>query len=143
MAEFIFAPFHDHEHSPSIETQLDAFAAVGVKKAITWCSTTISWERAQPDQLACEFRFLAPFTYKHHDILIASLSLPSNVFVQVALLKSDFRVATEWTSAHRGKGSREELCIAIRDLLRFHHKIIGLDAFQGVGLRFTSLDQEP
>lgn len=134
-AEFIFAPFHDPEHSSGIPDQIEPGSASGLVRDHSWCWTTLAWENADPARSAFTYRFVAPFSVRHHDTLIVSLSLPVGARVELALLVRGYHRASRWIGGFIGKGHRQELKIPVSRLFPAPRALVGGRQFSGLALR--------
>ena len=134
-AEFIFAPFYDPEHSAGISDELEPGSATGLVREHGWCWTSIYWNDTNPESSAFLYRFIAPFSVRHHDTLIVALSLPPEASVEVALLVRGSRRVSRWVGGFKGKGHRQELKIPISRLFPMPRALVGRRQFSGLALR--------
>lgn len=142
-AEFIFAPFHDPEHSSRIPDKLEPGSATGLAREHVWCWTTINWSDATPGSNAFTYRFRAPFNIRHHDMLVLSLSMPPGATIDIALLGFSDQSLSGWVLAGTGKGHRQELKIPITRLRSTLLKIFGRRQFFGLALRCQAATNGP
>lgn len=142
-AEYIFAPFHDPEHSPGIPDKLQAYTAVGLVREHAWCWTAIGWKSAKAGAKAFTYRFSAPFTTQSHDTLIVAISMPLGATAEIALLGPAFQRVSKWVGCGTGKGHRQELKVPVAKLLLALLRMVGAHQFSGLALRVHAAADGP
>lgn len=137
-SEYIFAPFHDPEHSPWLAIQTSG--ETPVQREALWDSTTLSWTAPNPGGgfLA---KLCAPFDAHTHDTLIACLSLPKGCRFRIALMNRKLAVIGHWSKEFHGIGQRQEIAVRLSALgpELWRRLLLGKAAreFAGIALKVT------
>lgn len=146
MAEYVFAPFFDYEHSSSIPVEIDGSSTATVARETDWCWTKIVWSNGRANDIAVMCRCFAPFDAGEHDELVAAFTLPQGATIQFALMAGDGAILGGWSKPFDGTGVRQEVVLGIDWLLasakspRALVRLIRLRprAFGGVVIRVSS-----
>lgn len=151
MAEYVFAPFFDYEHSPSIPIEIDPSSTATVIRETEWCWTKVVWSNGRPNDVAVMCRCFAPFDADHHDQVVAAVAVPKGATVEFALIAANGGILGNWSKPFAGTGIRQEVVLGIRSMLasikspRALARLIGLRplAFGGVAIRVSSSVSDP
>jgi len=150
MAEYVFAPFFDYEHAPSIPIEIDASSTATVTRETEWCWTKIVWSNGRANDVAAMCRCFAPFDADTHDKLVAAFALPQGATIQFALMAGGGEILGGWSKPFAGTGVRQEAVLGINQLLtsispRALARLTGLRprAFGGVAIRVFSPVTDP
>lgn len=146
MAEYVFAPFFDYEHSPSIPIEIDGSSTATVTRETDWCWTKIIWSNGRANDIAAMCRCFAPFDACKHDALVAAIALPQGSTIQFALMAGNGAILGGWSKPFAGTGVRQEVVLSIDQLLasikspRALARLFRLRprAFGGVAIRVSS-----
>jgi hypothetical protein len=117
MAEYVFAPFFDHEHSRELAVEIDGQSTATVTRETEWCYTKFVWNGSRPSETAVLARCLSPFEVFGHDSLALAFTLPVHATIEFALLDAERNIVGSWSEPIGGTGVRQEAFLRLDRLL--------------------------
>lgn len=147
LAEYVFAPYFDHEHSWALPVEVDEASSATVSCEIEWCHTKIVWAGGRQNDILVMARCIASFDAFDHDTLVAAFTLPQGAKIEFAILDGDRKTMGHWSKPVAGTGVRQEIFLDISRLLatgssrRWLASLLrrrGSRSFGGVAFRISS-----
>lgn len=140
--EYIFAPFHDSDHSHWLPVKVETTDRLEVVRDTLWDSTTFSWSKNSGTTSFILYIY-TPFEPISHDQLIVCLNIPKSAKVELSILRKNiigknYSVAGKWSSPIPGQGVRQEIVCDIKSLISPFKINIGKKKFPGIAIRLTS-----